>query len=231
MNNISSISVILPAFNEEKNIENTLSNTISYLNKTFSNFEIIVVDDGSTDKTFKVVEQIAVKYHNIILKKHEINRGYGQSLKTGFDTASKEFIFFMDSDGQFEISDLDKLTPHITDKNIVIGYRYQRADTNIRKLNTLLYHTYLRTIFKLKVKDVDCAFKLFPREAYLKIRPIRSEGAFFSAEFLLKLIKEDYNLVEIAVNHYPRLYGSPTGANIGVILKMFAESFKMLLKS
>lgn len=231
MNNISSISVILPAFNEEKNIENTLSNTINYLNKTFSNFEIIVVDDGSTDKTFKVVEQIAVKYHNIILKKHEINRGYGQSLKTGFDTASKEFIFFMDSDGQFEISDLDKLTPHITDKNIVIGYRYQRADTNIRKLNTLLYHTYLRTIFKLKVKDVDCAFKLFPREAYLKIRPIRSEGAFFSAEFLLKLIKEDYNLVEIAVNHYPRLYGSPTGANIGVILKMFAESFKMLLKS
>ncbi len=90
---------------------------------------------------------------------------------------------------------------------------------------------YLRTIFKLKVKDVDCAFKLFPRDAYLKIRPIRSEGAFFSAEFLLKLIKEDYNLVEIAVNHYPRLYGSPTGANIGVILKMFAESFKMLLKS
>lgn len=231
MNNISSISVILPAFNEEKNIENTLSNTINYLNKTFSNFEIIVVDDGSTDKTFKVVEQIAVKYHNIILKKHEINRGYGQSLKTGFDTASKEFIFFMDSDGQFEISDLDKLTPHITDKNIVIGYRYQRADTNIRKLNTLLYHTYLRTIFKLKVKDVDCAFKLFPREAYLKIRPIRSEGAFFSAEFLLKLTKEGYNLIEIAVNHYPRLYGSPTGAKIGVILKMFAESFKMLLKS
>ena len=231
MNNISSISVILPAFNEEKNIENTLSNTINYLNKTFSNFEIIVVDDGSTDKTFKVVEQIAVKYHNIILKKHEINRGYGQSLKTGFDTASKEFIFFMDSDGQFEISDLDKLTPHITDKNIVIGYRYQRADTNIRKLNTLLYHMYLRTIFKLKIKDADCAFKLFPREAYLKIRPIRSEGAFFSAEFLLKLTKEGYNLIEIAVNHYPRLYGSPTGAKIGVILKMFAESFKMLLKS
>lgn len=226
---MNSLSVVLPAFNEEKNIEKTILNSFKYLNNKFKDFEIIVVDDGSVDITHKVVEKLTNEYQNIILKKHDVNRGYGQALKTGFDAANKNYIFLMDSDGQFDISDLDKFLPYIDDSNIVIGYRINRADSKIRKLNELLYHLYLRAIFGIKIKDVDCAFKIFPKNAYLKIRPIQSEGAFFSAELLMKFIREGYTIKEIPVNHYPRKYGNQTGANIKVILKMFVESFRMFI--
>ena len=227
MQNFNSLSVVLPAFNEEKNIESTILNSIKFLNNKFNDFEIIVVDDGSTDMTAKNVEKFVAKYSNIILKKHEINRGYGQALKTGFDTANKDYIFLMDSDGQFDISELDKFFPYIKDSYIVIGYRLKRADPKIRKLNERLYHLYLKLIFRFGVKDVDCAFKVFPRDAYLKIRPIQSEGSFFSAELLMKFIGEGYKIKEIPVNHYPRKYGQQTGANLKVIFKMFVESSRM----
>lgn len=230
MNKEISLSVIFPAFNEEKNIENTLLNSIDYMNSRFKDFEIIVVDDGSTDGTSILVKKYTDKYHNIILKTHDRNYGYGQALKTGFDNANKQFIFIMDSDGQFNISDFDQFIDHVSDSSIIIGYRYNRADPRIRKINMFLYHLYLRTVFGLQVKDIDCAFKIFPRDAYLKIRPVQSEGAFFSAEFLIKFKKAGYTFIEIPVNHYPRKYGNQTGANITVILKMFVESYKVLLK-
>jgi len=230
MNKEISLSVIFPAFNEEKNIENTLLNSIDYMNSRFKDFEIIVVDDGSTDGTSILVKKYTNKYPTIILKTHDRNYGYGQALKTGFDIANKQFIFFMDSDGQFDISDIDNFVNHISNSKVIIGYRYNRADPINRKINTFLYHLYLRTIFRLRVKDVDCAFKIFPRDAYLKIKPIQSEGTFFSAELLTKFKKADYTFIKIPVNHYPRKYGSQTGANINVILKMFVESYKVLLK-
>ena len=111
MNKIPSLSVILPAFNEEKNIGNTLSRCIEFLDSRINEYEIIVVDDGSTDTTSSVVEELRVGNSSIILKKHEINLGYGQALKTGYESANKEYVFLMDSDGQFDIYDLDKFLP------------------------------------------------------------------------------------------------------------------------
>lgn len=230
MDNVTSLSGVLPAFNEEKNIENTILSTFEFLNNKFKDFEIIIVDDGSTDLTAGIVQELSAKNQNIILKQHDTNYGYGQALKTGFDTSSKQYIFLMDSDGQFDISDLDKFIPYINGSTIVIGYRLDRADSKIRKLNTSLYHLYLKIIFGLGVKDIDCAFKIFPRDAYLKIRPIQSEGAFFSAELLMKFIREGYTIKEIPVNHYPRRYGKQTGANIRVILKMFVESYRIFFE-
>ena len=211
-----SLSVILPAYNEDKNIENTIANSLKYLNNKFKDFEIIVVDDGSTDSTGAVVKKYTEKYNNILLEKHDVNYGYGEALKTGFDAARKQYIFFMDSDGQFDISEIDNFINHVNDSNVLLGYRFKRADPIIRKSNTFLYHLYLRIIFGLRVKDVDCAFKIFPRAAYLKINPIQSKGAFFSAELLIKLKEAGYTFIEIPVNHYPRKYGSQTGADIKV---------------
>ncbi|HKQ32710.1 MAG TPA: glycosyltransferase family 2 protein [Thermodesulfobacteriota bacterium] len=186
-----------------------------------------MVNDGSRDRTREIVEGISSANPNVVLVNHEVNRGYGSALRSGFDKASREYIFFMDSDGQFSISDLDRLLPHVGADKAVIGYREDRADSAIRSLNAWLYGMYIYIVFGLRVKDMDCAFKIFPTEAYGAVRPIKSEGALFSAEFLIKLKRNGITFIEVPVRHFPRVFGSQTGANIRVIARMFKESWKL----
>jgi glycosyltransferase involved in cell wall biosynthesis len=216
-----SLSVVLPAFNEEENIEKTVTQTISYLEKNIKEYEIIVVNDGSTDRTGEIVKEIATANNKVSLFNHPKNQGYGAAVRSGFERASLDYIFLMDSDGQFDIRELDRFLPVLEDSVAVIGYREKRADSFIRTLNTWLYHVYIWIIFGLNVKDINCAFRVFPRMAYEKIRPIKAGGALFSAEFLIKLIRNGFRIKEVPVSHYPRLFGKQTGANLGVILGMF----------
>ena len=227
MKTTSSLSVILPAYNEEGNIERTLLEAVAYLEKKFEPYEVIVVNDGSVDRTGEAVSAISSSNPRIILVNHPENRGYGSALRTGFDRASFDYIFLMDSDGQFDIRELDHFLPSLEDSVVLIGYRKKRADSFIRTLNAWLYHVYIRIIFGLNAKDIDCAFKIFPRAAYEKIRPIKSGGALFSAELLIKLIRNGVRIKEIPVSHYPRLFGKQTGANLGVILRMFKECWNL----
>lgn len=227
MRRSSSLSVVLPAYNEEGNIENTVSQAVSYLVERFEAYEVIVVNDGSVDRTGEIVGHLSSSNPKIILVNHPENLGYGSALRAGFDRASFDYIFMMDSDGQFDIGELDRFLPFVEESVAVIGYRKERADSLVRTINTWLYHIYIRAIFGLNVKDIDCAFKLFPRTAYEKIRPIRAGGALFSAEFLIKLIRNGYRIKEIPVSHYPRLFGKQTGANLGVIVRMFKECWKL----
>ena len=222
-----SLSVVLPAYNEAKNIEVTVSEAISYLRAKFEQFEIIVVNDGSVDGTREIVERLSLSNPKIVLVNHPINLGYGSALRSGFDRASLDYIFFMDSDGQFDISDIDRLIPFIENYNVIVGYREKRADPFIRSLNTFLYHLFIRLLFGLKIKDMDCAFKMFPRAAYHAIRPIKSGGALFSAEFLIKLQKNGFTIKEVPVSHFPRRFGKQTGVNLRVILRMFKECWKL----
>jgi hypothetical protein len=133
----------------------------------------------------------------------------------------------MDSDGQFDINDLDRLIPLVSAQDVVIGYREDRADSFPRLLNAWLYGLYIYLTFGLKVRDMDCAFKVFPTKAYQDIRPIISVGALFSAEFLIKLKRNGFTLREIPVRHFPRRFGTQSGASIKVILRMFKESWKL----
>ena len=222
-----SLSVVLPAYNEEGNIENTLSNCISYLEKKTQMFEIVVINDGSKDRTCAIVKELCSTNKNIKLVNHKFNKGYGSALRSGFDNASKEYIFLMDSDGQFDINDLDRFLPFIKDRVVVMGYRESRADSIVRSLNAWLYSMYIYLLFGLKVKDMDCAFKVFSNKAYQVVKPIKSEGALFSAEFLIKLKRLGYAFKEVPVRHFPRRFGSQSGANLRVILKMFRESWKL----
>src|SRR3972149_11883961 len=222
-----SLSVVLPAYNEAKNIEGTVSEAISYLREKFEQFEIIVVNDGSVDETREIVERLSLSNPKIVLVNHPKNLGYGSALRTGFERASLDYIFFMDSDGQFDISDLDRLIPFIKDYEVIVGYREKRADPFIRSLNTWLYHLFIRLLFGLKIRDMDCAFKLFPRTAYYDIRPIKSGGALFSAELIIKLGKKGFKIKEVPVRHFPRRFGKQTGANLKVILRMFKECWKL----
>jgi len=224
---VISISAVLPAHNEEGNIANTVAGCVSYLGENSTGYEVIVVNDGSRDRTREIVEGISSANPNVVLVNHEVNRGYGSALRSGFDKASKEYIFFMDSDGQFNINDLDRLLPHVGVDKAVIGYREDRADSAVRSLNAWLYGMYIYIVFGLRVKDMDCAFKIFPAAAYRAVRPIKSEGALFSAEFLIKLKRNGFTFIQVPVRHFPRVFGSQTGANIGVIARMFKESWKL----
>ena len=222
-----SLSTVLPAHNEAENIQNTVESCVGYLENNVTSYEIIVVNDGSLDNTKEIVEDLALKNANIVLVNHEVNKGYGSALRSGFDSAKSEFIFFMDSDGQFNIQDLDRLLPFVSPDKIVIGYRENRADSFIRSLNAWMYAQYITIMFGLKVVDMDCAFKVFPTKAYRDIAPIKSGGALFTAEFLIKLKREGVLLKEVPVRHFPRQFGTQSGANINVILRMFKESWKL----
>mgnify|MGYP002624855332 FL=1 len=222
-----SLSVVLPAHNEEENIKSTVDSCLLYLQGKVSDFEIIVVHDGSTDSTLEILKKLNGSDRRVIYVNHEINRGYGDALKSGFDRARLDYIFFMDSDGQFDIADLGRLLQYIEKDNVVIGYREDRADSAVRSLNAWLYAQYIRLFFGLSVRDMDCAFKIFPNEAYEKVRPVKSGGALFSAEFLIKLKNAGYALIEVPVRHFPRKFGTQSGANIRVILRMFRESWKL----
>ena len=226
MTNLS-ISVVLPAHNEAENIRITVENCVAYLEQNVLDYEVVVVNDGSTDDTQKIVEELQSTNSKVVLVNHTVNMGYGSALRSGFDKASCEYIFFMDSDGQFDINDLDRLIPLVSAKDVVIGYREDRADSFIRSLNAWLYGLYIYLTFGLKVRDMDCAFKVFPKKAYQDIRPIKSSGALFSAEFLIKLKRNGLILKEVPVRHFPRRFGTQSGANIKVILRMFKESWKL----
>ena len=226
MTNLS-ISVVLPAHNEADNIRTTVENCVLFLENNVSDYEVVIVNDGSSDDTQKIVEKVISTSSKVVLVNHPLNMGYGSALRSGFDKASCEYIFFMDSDGQFDINDLDRLLPLVSAKDVVIGYREDRADSFIRSLNAWLYGFYIYLTFGLKVRDMDCAFKVFPKKAYQDIRPIKSGGALFSAEFLIKLKRNGLTLKEVPVRHFPRRFGTQSGANIKVILRMFKESWKL----
>jgi len=226
MTNLS-ISAVLPAHNEAENIRTTVENCVTYLENNVSDYEVVVVNDGSSDDTQYIVEGLASTNSKVVLVNHPVNTGYGSALRSGFEKASCEYIFFMDSDGQFDINDLDRLIPLLSAKDVVIGYREDRADSLVRSLNAWLYGLYIYLTFGLKVRDMDCAFKVFPTKAYQDIRPIISVGALFSAEFLIKLKRNGFTLKEIPVRHFPRRFGTQSGASIKVILRMFKESWKL----
>lgn len=233
MSNSLSISVVLPAYNEAENISLAIISAVNYLRDRQICYEVIVVNDGSVDATQAIVTDLAKKNPQIRLINHSQNLGYGSALRSGFDQAIHEYIFLTDSDGQFDIGDLDQFLPYIDNSHdnsqVMIGYRAERADLFVRSLNAWLYHIFIQLVLGIKAKDIDCAFKLFPRSIYEAIKPIKSNGALFSAEFLLKLqyLNLEKPLIEKPVRHFSRKFGVATGANIQVILKMFWECWKL----
>lgn len=222
----SSISVILPAYNEESNIANTVKACVEYFTKKGYDFEIIVVDDCSIDQTQSIVEGLKKNFPFLHLVVHKENQGAGSALRSGFEAAKKEDIFYMDSDGQFSIDDFDKLLPFSKSHDAVIGYRLNRADPMIRTFNAWLYKFFLRIFFGLKFKDPDCGFKFFKKQHYLNVKPIQSNGAFFIAELLISFQRQGLKIKEVAVRHFKRSSGRQTGAKLSVITKMFYEAAK-----
>lgn len=224
-----SLSVFFPVFNEEENIRSVVESALELLPSITKCYEIIIVDDGSRDKTGQIADLLSRQYKEISVIHHFSNCGYGATLQTGFRAAKNDLIFFTDGDGQFNIKELSKLTVLIENADIVCGYRVKRADPLFRKINARLYRLLLRVLFNLKITDINCAFKLFKQKVVQNLN-FESKSALINAEILILAQKKGYAIKEVGVSHYPRLKGKQTGAKLPVILRTFAELLRLWRK-
>ena len=224
---VRALSVVLPAFNEADNIARVVASCAAYLGARFPDSEMLVVDDGSADDTWAILERLAAAEPRLVPLRHPANRGYGAALRTGFAAATRPFVFYMDSDGQFDIADLDRLLPLATDEaHIVTGFRAERRDPLVRRWNARLFAGLVRLLLGVRVRDLNCAFKLIPR-AVLERVSLESTGALINAELFGRARRQGFGIKEVAVEHYPRTAGTQTGARLTVILRAFAELFRL----
>jgi glycosyltransferase involved in cell wall biosynthesis len=216
------ISAVLPAFNEEANLERVVARTAEALASRTRAFEVIVVDDGSQDGSARLLDQLKTRYPNLRVIRHPQNRGYGAALRSGFTAARLPWVFMMDADNQFDPSDLDLLTRHADEADIVTGYRKQRQDPLPRRLNAWAFFYLVRLLFGRQVRDVNCAFKLLRRDIVSRM-DLRSNGALINTEVFVLARRQHARIVEVPVNHYARTSGRQTGANPRVVLRAFRE--------
>lgn len=233
LNMIKSLSVFLPVYNEEKNLEKTVVQAETVLRKNFSEWEILIVNDGSIDQTTQIAQRLAAVEPRIKILNHAENRGYGAAFKSGASAAKYDWIAFTDADGQFDFAEIELFLKVQEESNadLVIGYYLNRRVPFYRKLNTFFWEGLVGILFGLRVRDIDCAFKLFSRKVVSEIEPLESErGAFVSTEFLVKAKKKGFKIREVGVSHFPRQGGRGTGANLDVIVKSFVDLFRLWKK-
>ena len=224
--NAVSISVFFPCYNEQENIARTAEQALAVLDGLTADFEVIIIDDGSSDTTGQVADGIARQDSRVKVVHHPTNLGYGAALQSGFKAAAKELVFYTDGDGQFDIQELPPLLPLIKQYDIVSCYRLNRQDNLMRKINGWGWTKIVCLLFGMKIRDIDCAFKLYKREIFDNIDLV-SAGALIDAEILARAIRRGYTVTQRPVRHYPRRAGTQTGANLKVILRAFKELFEL----
>lgn len=216
------ISAVMPAFNEEANLERSVQRLNDALSGRTLEYEIIVVNDGSRDGTAQVLARLAERHPALRVVTHAVNRGYGAALRSGFAAARHEWVFVMDSDNQFDPSDLELLLARAGAADIVAGCRKHRRDPLHRRLNAWAFFTLVTILFGRLASDVNCAFKLLRRDQLARMR-LTSNGALINTELFVKGRRLGARVVEVPVPHYPRTAGKQTGANLRVVLRAFAE--------
>jgi glycosyltransferase involved in cell wall biosynthesis len=230
---VARLSYFFPAHNEEANVRELVAEALESLPLLAEAFEIIVVDDGSRDATGAIADELVAANPDVVRAVHHpTNLGYGAALLSGFRAARHELVAFTDGDRQFRVADLGRLTARLAEADhpdVVVGYRIKRADPLIRTIYAKIYRLANRVWFGLSVRDVDCACKLFRREALTGIA-VESGGAFLSAELLIKLRAAGRSVVEVGVPHHPRTAGSPTGAKPSVIFRAVRDFWTLRLR-
>jgi glycosyltransferase involved in cell wall biosynthesis len=221
-----SLTVFFPAYNEEENVERVTEAALNATAKITDDFEIIIVDDGSADRTGELADALARKHPRVRAVHNHPNLGYGGALQRGFREATKDWVFVTDGDGQFDFDEIPLVLKVLEEYDIASAYRLDRRDPITRKINAWAWTTLVNLVFGLRLKDVDCAFKVYPRSFIERIE-MRSLGALIDAEMLAKAHRLGYSIGQVGVHHYPRLAGEQSGANLRVILRAFKELFKL----
>ncbi len=219
---MSSLSVVLPAYNEEANVESAVEGVSSVAQQLGMDYEIILVNDGSADRTGEIARELMQRIPNFRLVEHYPNRGYGGALRAGFAAAMGDLIAFVPADNQFDFREISRLLERLDEADIVSGYRAERQDTFIRKLNGFGWNMLVRLLFGYLCRDIDCGFKMFRREVLERVT-IVSDGAMIDTEFLAGARARGFRIAEVPVTHLPRVAGEATGADLKVIAKAFRD--------
>jgi glycosyltransferase involved in cell wall biosynthesis len=220
------LSIVLPAYNEAANIELAVARAGEVARRHCADYEVIVVDDGSTDRTADLVRGLAADDDAVRLVQHPRNLGYGGALKSGFQAAKLDLIFFTDADNQFDLEEISEFLNLIQSVDVVAGYRIKRCDPASRRAMARAWNYLVRALFYVPVRDIDCAFKLFRREVFDGLE-LDSVGAMVNTELMVKLGRSGFRVVEVGVTHFPRTAGTPRGARPSVIIRAFIELSRM----
>jgi glycosyltransferase involved in cell wall biosynthesis len=217
-----SLTVFFPCYNEEGNVERVARRAAEVLRGIVREWEVILVNDGSRDRTGEIADRLVGEVPGVRAVHHQKNSGYGAALRTGFGSATKDYVFFSDGDGQFDIAEIEKLLELRNEADIICGYRAHRQDNFIRRLNAACWGKLVRWMLSFRCRDVDCAFKLFRREMFDRME-LKSTGALINAEILGRAARMGYTIRSIPVTHLPRIAGKQTGAKLRVIFRAFRE--------
>jgi glycosyltransferase involved in cell wall biosynthesis len=221
---LTGLSIFLPAHNEEANLEHVVEGLGRAAAQWALDYELIVVNDGSRDRTGEIAARLAKADSRVRSVTHTVNRGYGAAVKSGLQAARMPYVMLCDGDGQFDPADFARLVEKIGQCDVVVGRRVNRAEGLVRRLNGELWSALMRLLFGLQIRDIDCGFKLFRRDL-LEGLALRADGAMISTELMAKLVARGARICEVDVRHLPRTAGEPSGAKVSVIARAFVELF------
>jgi glycosyltransferase involved in cell wall biosynthesis len=223
------LTFFFPAYNEQENIARTVELALSQIGPLVPSIEVLAIDDGSSDQTPALADALAAADPRVRVH-HQPNRGYGGAIKAGFEQARGELISFSDGDLQFDLREMSRLLERLADErkpvDAVIGFRIRRRDPFHRIFIAKTYNAIVSVAFGLRVRDIDCAMKVFRREVFDGLR-LDAEGPFLSAELLIKLRARGVRMAQVGVNHFPRAAGTNTGASFKKILRTFRDLAKL----
>lgn len=230
MKKLSSLSIFFPTFNDDQSILLLARKTVKILPKVARRFELIIVNDGSKASMKKVLGNLKKEIPFLKVVTHKVNRGYGAALKSGFNKAKYDFIFYTDGDGQYDVNQLTNLIAALQDDvDVVNGYKINRSDSLLRQVCGNLYSSFVKFVFGLKIRDVDCDFRLIRKSVIDKIRLTCDSGAI-CAELVKKMQDTGAVIVEVPVSHYPRMSGKSTFFNPISILNTLRDDFLLFFR-
>lgn len=222
-----SISAFFPCYNDGGTIASMVTLMDLTLRNLTNDYEILVIDDGSSDHSREILKELEGKYDRLKVIFHEKNKGYGGALKRGFYSATKELIFYTDGDFQYDVSEVAKLIPEMKDNiDIVNGYKVSRSDPLYRKIIGRTYHWIMKAIFGFKIKDVDCDFRLIRKSVFDKIKLEHNSG-IICVEMVKKIQDAGFNFAEVPVHHYFRVYGKSQFFNFKRIFNVSKDILKL----
>lgn len=223
-----SLSIVLPCFNEAASIERVARQAAEVGRRLATSLDVVAVDDGSTDETSERLARLSTEIPELEIVRHEVNLGYGAALRSGFARARGELVFYTDADGQFDLSELPGLVALLDRYDVVSGYRLARRDGPLRYFYGVAWTALTDALLDTRVRDVNCAFKIFPRELVASPGTLRSTGALFGAELISEARRRGLRVGEIGVTHHARRGGRPTGAYPAVIGRAFRELYALV---